>query len=106
MHGSVSSEPLSRRDCAYANVPGTAGHCGPKNNIQDQGLYCGDGCQEGFGECVSNRAKPPNPAGTPGTAQNGETCGPIVNKRCATGLCCSGSNFCGYAPPIVPEQQA
>ena len=28
-------------------------------------------------------------------AQNGETCGPIVNKKCASGLCCSGSNFCG-----------
>jgi hypothetical protein len=29
------------------------------------------------------------------TAHDGETCGPIVNKKCASGLCCSGSNFCG-----------
>ncbi|ORY18814.1 hypothetical protein BCR34DRAFT_553552 [Clohesyomyces aquaticus] len=72
----------------------SAGHCGPKNDIQDQGLYCGTGCQAGFGKC-DTEAKPPAPAGTPGIAQGGETCGPIVNKKCASGLCCSGSNFCG-----------
>lgn len=72
----------------------SAGHCGPKNNIQDQNLYCGTGCQAGYGKC-DNEAKPPNPSAAPGIAQNGETCGPIVNKKCASGLCCSGSNFCG-----------
>ena len=70
------------------------GHCGPKNNIQDQGLYCGSGCQAGYGKC-DTEAKPPNPSGAPGIASSGQTCGPIVNKRCADGLCCSGSNFCG-----------
>lgn len=73
----------------------TAGHCGPKNNIQDESLYCGSGCQPGYGDCNSNRPKPADPTGQPGVAQNGETCGPIVNKKCAPGLCCSGSNFCG-----------
>ncbi|KAH7116874.1 chitin binding protein 6 [Dendryphion nanum] len=72
----------------------SAGHCGPKNDIQDQSIYCGAGCQGGFGKC-NTMAKPPQPAGNPGTAGAGETCGPIVNKKCATGLCCSGSNFCG-----------
>ncbi|ORY59652.1 uncharacterized protein BCR38DRAFT_445136 [Pseudomassariella vexata] len=73
----------------------SAGHCGPKNDIQDQGLYCGTGCQAGFGNCNVGVAKPPKPSGTPGISQAGETCGPIVNKKCASGLCCSGSNFCG-----------
>ncbi|KAF2178700.1 carbohydrate-binding module family 18 protein [Zopfia rhizophila CBS 207.26] len=72
----------------------SAGHCGPKNDIQDQSMYCGTGCQAGYGKCDSE-PKPPQPTGVPGIAQNGETCGPIVNKKCASGLCCSGSNFCG-----------
>ncbi|EHA56875.1 hypothetical protein MCOR27_006436 [Pyricularia oryzae] len=73
----------------------SAGHCGPKNDIQDEAMYCGTGCQPGFGNCLLGMAKPPLPVSAPGIAQGGETCGPIVNKKCATGLCCSGSNFCG-----------
>ncbi|KAF2135075.1 carbohydrate-binding module family 18 protein, partial [Aplosporella prunicola CBS 121167] len=73
----------------------SAGHCGPKNDIQDQALYCGSGCQGGFGKCGANMSKPSKPTGQHGTSQEGETCGPIVNKKCADGLCCSGSNFCG-----------
>ncbi|KAF2465920.1 uncharacterized protein BDR25DRAFT_328330 [Lindgomyces ingoldianus] len=72
----------------------SAGHCGPKNDIQDQAIYCGTGCQAGYGKC-DTEAKPPVPTAAPGTSQSGETCGPIVNKKCAAGLCCSGSNFCG-----------
>ncbi|CBX93253.1 hypothetical protein IAQ61_008967 [Plenodomus lingam] len=72
----------------------SAGHCGPKNDIQDQGIYCGADCQGGFGKC-NTMAKPPVPAQAPGIARAGETCGPIVNKKCADNLCCSGSNFCG-----------
>ncbi|OAL50083.1 hypothetical protein IQ07DRAFT_587761 [Pyrenochaeta sp. DS3sAY3a] len=73
----------------------SAGHCGPKNDIQDQAIYCGDGCQAGFGKC-DNMAAPPEPAQQPqGEAGAGETCGPIVNRKCGGGLCCSGSNFCG-----------
>lgn len=74
----------------------SAGHCGPKNSIQDASIYCGDGCQAGYGKCgVAGVSKPPNPTGTPGVAREGETCGPIVNRKCGNGLCCSGSNFCG-----------
>ncbi|KAK7180103.1 hypothetical protein DPSP01_011158 [Paraphaeosphaeria sporulosa] len=72
----------------------SAGHCGPKNDIQDQNLYCGTGCQAGFGKCDSEN-KPAKPTGVPGVSGEGETCGPIVNKKCGSGLCCSGSNFCG-----------
>lgn len=72
----------------------SAGHCGPKNDIQDQALYCGTGCQKGYGKC-DTMAKPPQPTSGAGVAQAGQDCGPIVNKKCATGLCCSGSNFCG-----------
>ncbi|EUC31719.1 carbohydrate-binding module family 18 protein [Bipolaris victoriae FI3] len=72
----------------------SAGHCGPKNDLQDQNLYCGTGCQAGFGKCDNEKA-PAEPAGEKGVSQAGETCGPIVNKKCASGLCCSGSNFCG-----------
>lgn len=72
----------------------SAGHCGPKNDIQDQGLYCGTGCQAGYGKCDSEK-KPALPTGQPGLSGEGETCGPIVNKKCGNGLCCSGSNFCG-----------
>ncbi|KAJ4381049.1 hypothetical protein N0V86_003396 [Didymella sp. IMI 355093] len=73
----------------------SAGHCGPKNDIQDQALYCGDGCQAGFGKCDSQKA-PSEPTVARGAdADAGETCGPIVNKKCKAGLCCSGSNFCG-----------
>jgi len=72
----------------------SAGHCGPKNDIQDQALYCGDGCQAGYGKCDSQSA-PAEPSQTPGEAGEGETCGPIVNRKCGSGLCCSGSNFCG-----------
>lgn len=73
----------------------SAGHCGPKNDIQDQSLYCGTGCQAGYGKCDSEKApaEPSVPRGA--DAGEGETCGPIVNKKCKTGLCCSGSNFCG-----------
>ncbi|KAF2447347.1 carbohydrate-binding module family 18 protein [Karstenula rhodostoma CBS 690.94] len=76
----------------------SAGHCGPKNNIQDQELYCGAGCQGGFGKCdsVAKPAMLTGRPGRPGTAVGeGETCGPIVGRRCKRGLCCSGSNFCG-----------
>ena len=72
------------------------GHCGPKNNIQSQDLYCGASvCQPGYGDCATNRTAPPPPPGPPQTAGMGQTCGPIVNAKCADGLCCSGSNFCG-----------
>ncbi|KAH4336653.1 hypothetical protein HBH98_225200 [Parastagonospora nodorum] len=72
----------------------SASHCGPKNDIQDQNLYCGDGCQAGFGKC-DKQNKPAEPAAQRGVSGEGETCGPIVNKECGNGLCCSGSNFCG-----------
>ncbi|KAF2017310.1 carbohydrate-binding module family 18 protein [Aaosphaeria arxii CBS 175.79] len=75
----------------------SAGHCGPKNDLQDEAMYCGTGCQAGFGKCNS-QPKPTQSPSNAGTAQSGETCGPIVNKRCASGLCCSGSNFCGTGP--------
>ncbi|KAH7398968.1 hypothetical protein DE146DRAFT_745579 [Phaeosphaeria sp. MPI-PUGE-AT-0046c] len=72
----------------------SAGHCGPKNDIQDQNIYCGDGCQAGFGKC-NNMAKPTEPEEDKGVSGEAETCGPLVNKMCGNGLCCSGSNFCG-----------
>jgi len=75
----------------------SAGHCGPKNNIQNQSLYCGDECQLGYGKCDTEVA-PPDPTTAPGIAPDGEPCGPIVNKKCASGLCCSGSNYCGTGP--------
>lgn len=94
----ASSDNIS---CPGAGVNGyfyrccsNAGHCGPKNDIQDQSLYCGDGCQSGYGKCNSMSA-PPEPTATPGVAQMGDTCGPIVNMKCDIGLCCSGSNYCG-----------
>ena len=76
----------------------SAGHCGPKNNIQDQSLYCGAGCQSGYGDCSTNKSPPPPPSAPPKTVGNGETCGPIVNAKCGSGLCCSGSNFCDTGP--------
>ncbi|KAI5808640.1 hypothetical protein DFH27DRAFT_606976 [Peziza echinospora] len=69
------------------------GHCGPKNNIQNQGDYCGTGCQPGFGACDTRPIPPVPTTGT--TVSTDDTCGPIVNKRCPAGKCCSGSNFCG-----------
>jgi len=73
----------------------SAGHCGPKNDLQDQALYCGDGCQKGYGKCDSEKA-PTEPTVARGEdSAEGETCGPIVNRKCKAGLCCSGSNFCG-----------
>ncbi|KAK7611616.1 hypothetical protein BKA81DRAFT_395647 [Phyllosticta paracitricarpa] len=86
----------------YYRCCSSAGHCGPKNSIQDPDMYCGAGCQTEYGDCSGtggnsgNSSAPPPPDGTPGAAGEGETCGPIVNKKCAgKGLCCSGSNFCG-----------
>lgn len=80
----------------------SGGHCGPKNNIQSQDLYCGaDTCQDGFGDCATNRTAPPLPSGPPKTVGMDETCGPIVNAKCGDGLCCSGSNFCGKS--ITPS---
>ena len=85
-----------------AGVPGyyyrccsSAGHCGPKNNIQNESLYCGIGCQTGYGDCSIDRVPPPLPTTASTTAGNGTTCGPIVNAQCSVGLCCSGSNYCG-----------
>ncbi|KAL9017333.1 MAG: hypothetical protein Q9185_005331 [Variospora sp. 1 TL-2023] len=74
----------------------SAGHCGPKND--DQGIYCGAGCQGNFGECALNKQPPTSPATPPKTVGAGDTCGPIVNAKCGAGLCCSGSNFCGTGP--------
>ena len=76
-----------------------AGHCGPKNDMQDQGLYCGQGCQQEFGKC-DDMVAPPEPTATSGVSNDGETCGPVVARRCAEGLCCSGSNFCGTTVSI------
>ncbi|KAF2273278.1 uncharacterized protein EI97DRAFT_436158 [Westerdykella ornata] len=73
----------------------SAGHCGPKNDIQDQALYCGSGCQAGYGKCNTMAVPVSNPNAQTGIANAGEACGPLVNKKCASGLCCSGSNFCG-----------
>ncbi|CAL8574401.1 hypothetical protein XPA_000361 [Xanthoria parietina] len=73
----------------------SAGHCGPKNDIQDQAIYCGAGCQGSFGDCALTKKPPPYSSATPKIANGGDTCGPIVNAKCAAGLCCSGSNFCG-----------
>jgi len=70
------------------------GHCGPKNGEQSSADYCGTGCQPGYGSCDPQRPVPPPPS-TPPTVSNDDTCGPIVNKRCPSGQCCSGSNFCG-----------
>lgn len=71
------------------------GHCGPKNNIQNQNLYCGTGCQTDYGDCSTDRNPPPLPLTSPTLAENGDPCGPLVNAKCAAGLCCSGSNYCG-----------
>ncbi|MCJ1466389.1 hypothetical protein MMC07_005008 [Pseudocyphellaria aurata] len=79
----------------YYRCCSSGGHCGPKNNIQDQGLYCGTGCQPGYGDCKTNAKPPAAPSGPAKIAKTGQTCGPIVNAKCDTGLCCSGSNFCG-----------
>ncbi|KAF6232956.1 hypothetical protein HO173_008919 [Letharia columbiana] len=80
----------------YYRCCSSGGHCGPKNNIESQDLYCGaDTCQVGFGDCATNRTAPPLPSGPPTTAGMGLTCGPIVNAKCGDGLCCSGSNYCG-----------
>ncbi|KAG7005332.1 hypothetical protein G7Y79_00020g048600 [Physcia stellaris] len=92
--GGVSC-PGAGKDKYFYRCCSSQGHCGPKNNIQDQALYCGAGCQAGFGDCSTNRKKPADPTTPPKTAKAGDTCGPIVNAKCATGLCCSGSNFCG-----------
>ncbi|KAF1986334.1 carbohydrate-binding module family 18 protein [Aulographum hederae CBS 113979] len=73
----------------------SAGHCGPKNNLQDPNIYCGVGCQAGYGKCGLGVPVPADPVETPGLAHLSEECGPIVNKRCPGSLCCSGSNFCG-----------
>ena len=80
----------------YYRCCSSGGHCGPKNNIQSQDLYCGaDTCQVGFGDCSTNRTAPPLSSNPPKTVGMGDTCGPIVNAKCGDGLCCSGSNFCG-----------
>ncbi|KAL8746273.1 MAG: hypothetical protein Q9184_007770 [Pyrenodesmia sp. 2 TL-2023] len=100
----------------------SAGHCGPKNDvrllcfsppnsvniriltclsflqIQDQAIYCGTGCQAGYGDCSLTQKPPTSPVTAPKIANAGDTCGPIVNAKCAAGLCCSGSNFCGTGP--------
>lgn len=89
--------PGAGADGYFYRCCSSAGHCGPKNDIQDQALYCGDGCQAGFGKC-DTMSKPKEPVETPGDAGEGETCGPIVNRKCGNGLCCSGSNFCGARP--------
>lgn len=78
----------------YYRCCSSAGHCGPKNAEQGNEQYCGAGCQPGYGLCDPSRPVPPNPT-TPPTISTDSTCGPIVNKRCPTGQCCSGSNFCG-----------
>ncbi|KAI5803666.1 hypothetical protein EDC01DRAFT_716105 [Geopyxis carbonaria] len=70
------------------------GHCGPKNNIQAQGDYCGDGCQAGYGKC-NTMPVPKLPTTKAKIVGAGDHCGPIVNAKCGGGLCCSGANFCG-----------
>ncbi|KAK8152287.1 hypothetical protein BC567DRAFT_238611, partial [Phyllosticta citribraziliensis] len=35
----------------YYRCCSSAGHCGPKNSIQDQDMYCGTGCQPEYGDC-------------------------------------------------------
>jgi len=73
------------------------GHCGPKNVEQDSAQYCGAGCQARYGLCDPSRPRPPKPD-TPPSISTDSRCGPIVNKKCPTGQCCSGSNFCGTGP--------
>ncbi|KAA8895249.1 hypothetical protein FN846DRAFT_785289 [Sphaerosporella brunnea] len=84
----------------YYRCCSAAGHCGPKNPLQPASLYCGTGCQAGYSQdCNSKKTPPPPPPPPPaGTSPQGGECGPIVNKKCASGNCCSGSNFCGTGP--------
>ena len=64
-------------------------------SYQYQALYCGSGCRPAFGSCETSLSHPPNPTGTLDVAENGDNCGPIVNKRCSSNLCCSRSKYCG-----------
>ncbi|KAJ4297595.1 hypothetical protein N0V90_005488 [Kalmusia sp. IMI 367209] len=70
----VCGHALGGVSCPGAGLDGyfyrccsSAGHCGPKNDIQDQTLYCGTGCQAGYGKC-DNEKKPVASTGIPGTA--------------------------------------
>eukprot|EP00474_Spongospora_subterranea_P008666 CRZ09124.1 hypothetical protein [Spongospora subterranea] len=87
--------PGAGQDSYFYRCCSVNGHCGPKNDIQQQELYCGAGCQGAFGNCDTNRPRPASPTGPAKVVGAGGNCGPIVNTRCADGLCCSGSNFCG-----------
>lgn len=64
------------------------------NSIQEQAQsdYCGTGCQPGYGAC-DQRPVPAAPPAPHGTASAAENCGPIVNKKCGGGLCCSGCKY-------------
>ena len=49
-------------------------------------LYCGAGCQAGFGQCGS----------VPPVAPGSTDCGPTgSNKQCPVGQCCSAEGYCG-----------
>ncbi|KAL0943095.1 uncharacterized protein CTRU02_200981 [Colletotrichum truncatum] len=59
--------------------------------------FCGDGCQEGFGECDSTSPPPPGP----GDPSPDGTCGGTNGFNCtgtAYGNCCSSGGFCGSSP--------
>ncbi|KAF2689546.1 carbohydrate-binding module family 18 protein [Lentithecium fluviatile CBS 122367] len=62
----------------------SAGHCGPKNDIQGNRYSC------------DSMVPPRQPMEMLGTAFDGETCGPIVNRKCAalTDDFCGAQNWC------------
>ena len=87
----------------YYRCCSIGGHCGPKNSLESQDLYCSaETCQVGFGDCATDRTAPPLPSGPAKVVGMGQTCGPIVNAKCGDGLCCSGSNYCGRFDPTSP----
>ncbi|KAL8728056.1 MAG: hypothetical protein Q9166_005656 [cf. Caloplaca sp. 2 TL-2023] len=58
--------------------------CGPKNDIQDQAIYCGTGCQGSFDDCALTKQSSAVLFRHPclKIVGAGDDCGPMVNGSC------------------------
>lgn len=93
--------PNSHEPGYYYSCCSAAGHCGPKNNIREQSLYCGTGCQPGSGDCSTNRVPPRLPAGPLRPQETGRLVDRLFTLSVRVGCAVRVAIFAGLGQPSV-----
>ncbi len=97
----AGAPPNSHEPGYYYRCCSAAGHCEPKNNIEEQSLYCGTGCQPGSGDCSTNRIPPRLPAGPLRPQETGRLVDRLLTLSVRVGCAVRVAIFAGLEQPSV-----